>query len=107
MEVTAEMHVSLLDSIVRKGGNRFYTFKELAEATKEATWAKFDLITPALETMIRRGQLEHDPVCGYCPKGQKEFLKREMQKPRMGRAEFDKLDCAAQGEFCRNGGIVV
>jgi len=33
MEINSEMHISPFESILQKGGNKFYTFKELAEAS--------------------------------------------------------------------------
>jgi len=97
------MHASFIDGIFMKE-NRFFTFKEIANRTKEAPWGEFDLLHPALDQLIQYGKLEHDPAYGYCRKGQKESLRRELSIPKMSRADFDKLTPEAQAEYCRNGG---
>jgi hypothetical protein len=101
-----EMHASQIQHIFMRDGNKFYTFQSLAEKMREAEWSEFDQIRPALDRLIERGLLEHDPTYGYCKKGYSTALKQDMATPKMSRAEFDKLTPAAQAEYCRGGGLI-
>jgi len=101
-----EMHVGQIARIFQKNPGKFLTFKGIAEGMKETQWGEFDLITPALEKMIEQGKLERDPVYGYCRKGEKEAIRRDMANPPMSRADFEKLSQADRAQYCRDGGRI-
>lgn len=102
-----EMHVSEIFSIFQKNPGRFMTFRAIADIMEMATWTKFDYLHPALQTMIKRGQLEYDEKCGYCRKGEKAILRAEMAKPSITRSMFDGLPPSEQSAHIKSGGRVV
>ena len=104
--VRIQMHVTQILSVFQKGGDRFFSFQEIAEQVKQAEWANVDYINPALKRMIDHGQLEYDPDYGYCEKGRKAAIQYDMSRPKMSRADFDNLTPAEQMEYVQNGGHV-
>ena len=106
--MTVEMHVSQIRSIFMGSGDRFYTFQEVAnEIMKKApAWANFNSVSPALEVMLTRRQLEYDPKNGYCLFGSKERLLHGQLTPSMSRSDFDRLPAPEKLTFCNNGGKV-
>jgi hypothetical protein len=102
-----EMHSGQISRIFQKNPGRFMTFKDIANAMKEAAeWNMADFIMPALEKLIEQGKLEHDPVYGYCPKGQKAAIRRDMADPPMSRSDFDRLTQAEKAAYCESGGRI-
>jgi hypothetical protein len=101
------MHASFISSIFMKENNRFFTFREIAERTKETSWGEYSLLHPAIEMLLNRREIEKDETYGYCRPGQKARLRQEMAIPKMSRADFDKLAPEARMEHCKNGGGVI
>ena len=101
-----EMHSGQIARIFQKNPGKFLTFKSIVEGMKEAEWGEFDLIMPALERMIEQGKLEYDQTYGYCRKGEKAAIRRDMANPPMSRADFEKLSQEARAQYCRDGGRI-
>lgn len=68
-----ETCVTLINDIFKKNPGRFITLNDITERR-----LKIEHIMPALEKMIQRGQIEYDQAYGYCRKGEKENLLRNM-----------------------------
>jgi len=101
------MHVAELESIFMKNPGRFMTTRDIADIMQKAEWSKFDYLRPALETMVQKGQLEFDSTLGYCRRGQKDALRKEMAKPSLSRSAFDRLPPSEQSAHIKAGGHVV
>ena len=101
-----EMHINKIMSVLQKDKNRFFKTSEITELVKEAPWANFKCIAPALELLLERKQIEHDPACGYCLPGRKKAIQRGLSTPGVNRAEFDKMSDKAKMRYVQEGGVI-
>jgi hypothetical protein len=110
MELTEneiEMHTALINKIFQNDPERFFTNKAIVDSVKQTEWVRLECIGLALEKMTERGQIERDPVYGFCKAGKKESLRAAMkEQPPMSRSDFDRLTQAEKAAYCESGGRI-
>ena len=101
-----EMCATLIASVLYKGETCFYSFKEIADQVSRVQWVNPAYIAPALERLIERKQLEHDPQNGYYKAGHKTAIQRTKAVPTISRLQFDRLNPREKMEYLKNGIVV-
>ena len=91
-----EAHILYITLMMEKE-SRFLAFREIADQIEKEEWGRFDYVLPALAHMIKRGQVEYNPIFGY-------RLKRATLK--VNRNDFEQMAQVKQREYQRIGGIV-